>query len=985
MAKLEMTFFGNLLVTLDDRPITHFRSANNQGLLVYLALQNDRPHPREVLAALFWPDEPESVARNNLRQALYQLRRLLGDLGEPDRPFLLVSRQTVQFNPDGNYHLDVCRFLEAVETGDLAAAADLYQDELLPGFTCDSLSFEDWLRREREQLHYLAVEAMFELGEDHLQRGRYDRAQMIARRQLHLEPWRETAHQQLMRALALGGDRGSALLQFDACRAVLEEELGVVPAPETVALREEIEAGRLRPIPAAEPQRPPVKIRHNLPVDTTPFIGRELEVTELSRLLTQERQRLVTIVAPGGMGKTRLALATGKVLLESYPDGVTFVDLAPLHQAEDIKSAVAAALDYFPPDSEHPVWPQLLAWLSRRQLLLILDNFEHLIDGAALLNDLLQNCPHIDLLVTSRQRLSLSSESRYELGGLAFPARPSPTDAISFNAVRLFVDSGQRARQEFSLNEENVGDVIRICRLVEGMPLGLILAAAWLTLLTPAEIAAEIEAGLDFLAADLADLPLRQRSMQAVFAGSWQGLSPAEQAVLSRLSVFRGGFTREAAESVAGANLRILLTLLNKSLLHRTAGGRYNIHELLRQFAARRLYEAGESEQTCRAHGRYFSRLVEEEVRKSGYLYPSYVSERIAADEDNIRWAWTNAMKQGGGSELSNLAPGLVALIFDQGGHPQQVLQEAIQVVREHAVQEQEWSLLYLRLLETFVLFHFDKFASTGQLNSLISDLEAYGDPRLLFWGYNVMWLESRMKYSESVKWAQKRYESAVETGDEQWIKLSEVYLLSIDVFFDRADETTAGKLKDLLIYFERRLPGSDPIFTLLWSLSSIYRTCSDYEQAVYYGQCCLNIAKSWKNLYQITIAADKLAEIYMEIGQQDLASGQQFDALEWHLALGQEWQTLGFIHSRVAEHPELFADQETAVSILSMVYHHPESIPLFTQHIQQVLPALEAEMPPDLYQTAWEKGKTLDFETAIAHLRTALAEPHEWRESTID
>ena len=504
-------------------------------------------------------------------------------------------------------------------------------------------------------------------------------------------------------------------------------------------------------------------------------------------------------------------------------------------------------------------------------------------------------------------------------------------------------------------------------------------------MLTPAEIAAEIEAGLDFLAADLADLPLRQRSMQAVFAGSWQGLSPAEQAVLSRLSVFRGGFTREAAESVAGANLRILLTLLNKSLLHRTAGGRYNIHELLRQFAARRLYEAGESEQTCRAHGRYFSRLVEEEVRKSGYLYPSYVSERIAADEDNIRWAWTNAMKQGGGSELSNLAPGLVALIFDQGGHPQQVLQEAIQVVREHAVQEQEWSLLYLRLLETFVLFHFDKFASTGQLNSLISDLEAYGDPRLLFWGYNVMWLESRMKYSESVKWAQKRYESAVETGDEQWIKLSEVYLLSIDVFFDRADETTAGKLKDLLIYFERRLPGSDPIFTLLWSLSSIYRTCSDYEQAVYYGQCCLNIAKSWKNLYQITIAADKLAEIYMEIGQQDLASGQQFDALEWHLALGQEWQTLGFIHSRVAEHPELFADQETAVSILSMVYHHPESIPLFTQHIQQVLPALEAEMPPDLYQTAWEKGKTLDFETAIAHLRTALAEPHEWRESTID
>ena len=263
-------------------------------------------------------------------------------------------------------------------------------------------------------------------------------------------------------------------------------------------------------------------------------------------MITHNNQRLLTILGPGGMGKTRLALAVGSGLL-----------------------------------------PQLLNTLSRQNLLLILDNFEQVVGGVTVVDRLLQTCPNLSILVTSRQRLSLVSESRYPLAGLDFPDLLTVEDALAYTAVQLFVDSGRRVRPSFELSDANIVYVIHICRLVQGMPLALILAAAWLELLTAADIAVEIEKSLGFLASELADLPPRQRSMRAVFDRSWQRLLPEEQDVLERLSIFRGGFTHDTAEQVASANLRILLSLANKSLLQRQPDrGRFALHELLRQYAA---------------------------------------------------------------------------------------------------------------------------------------------------------------------------------------------------------------------------------------------------------------------------------------------------------------------------------------------------------------------------------------------------------------
>ena len=311
MKQLTLSFFGAFAARLDDQPITNFRSAKVQGLLIYLALTRQQAHERAVLATLFWPDEPETVANQNLRQSLYRLRQLLGDTiaqEEPhrqiqDRQHLLITRTTVQFNAAGNFTLDVAAYLSHLETNQREQAVALYQGDLLPGFTCDSLPFDAWLRQEREQLHRLALAALFALTADSLARSDYQKAQRLARQQLVLEPWREEAHRQLMQALASLGERTAALAQYESCRAFLAEELGADPSPETKNLVKRIREAHL--------ERP---ARQS--VDTTarqrlkfPFAGRRAEYETLIKAYQRAGHhglQLVTVQGQAGIGKTRL-------------------------------------------------------------------------------------------------------------------------------------------------------------------------------------------------------------------------------------------------------------------------------------------------------------------------------------------------------------------------------------------------------------------------------------------------------------------------------------------------------------------------------------------------------------------------------------------------------------------------------------------------------------------------------------------------------
>ena len=556
MAKLSLYLLGAPRVKLNEDEI-EVKPRKALALLVYLAVTAER-HTRDALATLLWPNSDQRKARQALSNRLSELNRALeGDWLETDR-------KTVGLQ-DG-FWLDVAEFQQTLadksaDLQSLQTAVAIYRDDFLTGFTLpDCPEFDEWQFFQSESLRQSLASALEELVGRLSNQAAYDAALPHARRRLALDPLHEPAHRQLMQLYAQAGQQGAALRQYDLCRQTLEDELGILPSEETGGLYNAIRSGKVEISPSF-PISPP---RHNLPTQTTPFIGQERELMDLSRLLNDPATRLVTILAPGGMGKTRLALEAAKNHLELGQDRVCFVDLATLTIAEDIVPTIADAAGYpFQQDERSPE-RQLLDYFREKQMLLVLDNFEHLLEGGGLVNKILQAAPKLKVLATSRERLQLSGETVFALDGMEFPDLETTEDALNYNGVKLFLQSAQRVRPDSALVADDLTHVARICRLVHGMPLGILLAAAWIDLLLPQEIAAEIGQSLDFLESELRDVPDRQHSIRAVFEYSWGQLSEAERNVLMQLSVFRGGFTREAAQSVAQASLRSLSVLLKQ-------------------------------------------------------------------------------------------------------------------------------------------------------------------------------------------------------------------------------------------------------------------------------------------------------------------------------------------------------------------------------------------------------------------------------------
>ncbi len=396
--------------------------------------------------------------------------------------------------------------------------------------------------------------------------------------------------------------------------------------------------------------------RHNLPPQPTPFVGREPEVQELVNLLNDADCRLLTLVGPGGMGKTRLALEVASRQIDEFKYGVRFVGLAGVTGTEFMVTAVADALNFTFPNQDDPKG-QLLTFLREKELLLIMDNFEHLIDGAELVADILTAAPKLKVLATSRESLNLWEEWLRPILGMRYPENDSTEEIDPYSAVKLFADRAKRVRGGFSL-EAALPNIIRICQLVEGMPLGIELAATWLKVLSPEQIVAEIESNFDFLSTSMRNIEERHRSLRAVFDYSWQLLTEHEQRVFKRLSVFRGSFNRQAAERIAGASLMTLTNLVNKSLLHEggtavsdntttTTGSkyRYTMHELLRQYAADRLAEDGnEQVATAAKHAEYYGNLLHQQESHLKGHQQKQALEIIRTNIDNVRVAWRWAL-----------------------------------------------------------------------------------------------------------------------------------------------------------------------------------------------------------------------------------------------------------------------------------------------------------------------------------------------------
>jgi predicted ATPase len=449
-------------------------------------------------------------------------------------------------------------------------------------------------------------------------------------------------------------------------------------------------------------------------------------LAEIGYQLQQPGVRLLTLVGPGGMGKTRLAVEVGRTHLALYPDGVCFVPLAPISTTVALVDAIVTALGIAPSGNEPRTL--LLQTLRPKQLLLILDNLEHLLaqgrDTIDLVVDFLRTAPGVQILATSRERLNLRNEVLYPLQPLNFSLNATLAEAQAAAAVRLFVQAAQRVHADFQLTAANLAAVLRICRLVQGMPLGLELAAANVYGAPLMAIADAIEQSTEVLSADWRDVPARQRSMRGVFEWSWRLLSAAEQRILCQCARFRGGFDYAAAQAVSGATPALLLALVDKSLLQwqaTTPGeGRYTMHELLRQFAAEALVESGAGAVVEERHGRYYLAYLAARGFRLGRSEPKEASAEIQVELENIRLAWHWAATQGGLAELDQALYAWWQFCLLQGleREARQSLAAALAGVRAQLMRLTDDAALHLlgtRLLAKLLALHADYLFAQGQ------------------------------------------------------------------------------------------------------------------------------------------------------------------------------------------------------------------------------------------------------------------------------
>jgi DNA-binding SARP family transcriptional activator len=520
-AILQLTLLGPFQAELDGKPV-QFETRKAEALIAYLVV-GGQPVSRSSLTTLFWPEYDTERAYHNLRRVLWSCNKALG------KGWLEASAETIELEREKGVHLDTQAFqahLAGCQThghtplevcrdclAPLGAAADLYRGEFMAGFTlADSPEFDDWQFFQRERWKNEINQVLSRLVSGWAGQGENERAIQYARRWLALDPLNEIAHSELMWLYAQSGQRTAALRQYEILSQVLEKELGVRPSQETLELFNRIRSGTNGLLPkwftpvegmqtdqgAGQPQEPIQKsvdpsgypeTSSRLPVALTPFIGRKEELAEISRLVNDPACRLLTILGPGGIGKTRLALQVAYEIENTFDQGSYFVPLAPLASAEHIIPAIVGALQFSFYDSEKNLRQQLFDFLRQKQVLLVLDNFEQLIgeDSLGVLLDLMSAAPQVKLVVTSRFRLNITGEHLYPLAGLTTPEIGKTwsklEDLVEFSALQLFIQSARRARPDFELSEENLTAVASICQAVQGMPLGIELAAAWLELL----------------------------------------------------------------------------------------------------------------------------------------------------------------------------------------------------------------------------------------------------------------------------------------------------------------------------------------------------------------------------------------------------------------------------------------------------------------------------------------------------------------------
>lgn len=669
---LQVSLLGQFEVLYDGGRL-NIATRNAQALFAYLVLNPGQAHRRERLAGLLWPDSAEESARSNLRHELWRLRKALKETREK---FLLVTDLTVAFDSAQPYTLDAT-LLEAVPVegttaDELMTALRVYGGELLPGF------YQEWVFAERERLQAAYEARSARLVELLVEERRWTDVQYWATRQIAAGGWPEAAYRALMLSHAATGDLPKAIATYDRLRDQIKAELGIQPSEQTRLLYMRLKSGELVVAPPTvvdaleHPGVPdsasvafvaaPASPRSNLPQPLTSFIGRQKELAEVTDLIG--RNRMVTIVGPGGVGKTRLAISAAAEEAGHFEDAAWWVELAPIPAgaagAEDlVLQAIARALQ-LPDASGNSLRTDLHEYLRRRRLLLVMDNCEHLITACALIAEsLLSEHPRLSILATSREPLRITGERILELSSLSLPLVVGMEDSeqiLEAEAVQLFLQRANDVVRDYDPSDADLSTIASICRRLDGIPLAIELAAARLGLLSTAEIADRLDRRFHLLTGGKRTALPRHQTLLAAIEWSYDLLDQAEQTLLRRLSIFSGSFTLDAVEMVCGDDdspdaslprtsvLEHLGRLKDKSLLHvasspysTSAATRYFLLDTLCTFGNLKLAEAGETRAIRDRHLIYYVELVERATPLLFFQDQAIWSKKLREEYDNIR------------------------------------------------------------------------------------------------------------------------------------------------------------------------------------------------------------------------------------------------------------------------------------------------------------------------------------------------------------
>jgi predicted ATPase/DNA-binding SARP family transcriptional activator len=1039
MRRLEITLLGSFQVTLDGVPVAHFGADTARALLAHLAMDPHTPHRRETLAGLLWPDQPESEARHNLSQALLRLRAAIGDR-DAAPPFLLATRETIQWNPEGDYWLDVSAFEEAVgfarrhahrraeDCGAcaerLAQAVELYRGEFLAGFALPSAPFEEWVVVERERLHRQALEALGQLAAYHEVQGAYAEAAEHARRALALEPWSEPPHRQLMRALALGGDRTAALAQYEVCCRVLREELGVEPEEETQALygriRDDSETRFLHATNVAENG-----FLDNLPSLPTPTVGRREVLSEIEHLLDGPDCRLLTLVGLGGIGKTRLAIETARRRVSGYADGACFVSLAGLSSSSGIVPAISQAIDLTLSEGGDPA-RQLLGYLRGKEMLIVLDNYEHLLADSdrptAFVVQLLRTAPRVQLLVTSRERLNVHGEQVHVVQGMHYPTQDliglgKPIRSVlEYSAVQLFLACARRVRPGYAPSDEELETIGRLCRALGGMPLAIELAAAWTDVLSPDAIGDELEQSMSFLRSEMRDLPERHRSMAAAFDASWGMLSEEERAAFAALSVFHGGCRREAAEAVAGADLRTLSRLVHKSLVQREVKDRYAMHPLLRQYAEGKLRGHPQAwDYALDRHCTYYACWFLDKDVDRGELFS------VLPEIDNLHAGWSRAVRTHRFAELRQYLD--VPYLYELAGRFGEVhaaLSWASEVLEE-ACRETDDPQAQITLAMT--LFHLARATRlVGSVDeaerllrrarSLLRSVDAHQE---------LAWTDQEFVYAglagygaEAKQLLEEGLATLRRSGNAPWIvialnNLAELALRGGDdcaaegyvrearqiseavgnprltaamlttmgkVAYARGQHDVAAQYGERALALWRQVGWQQAIGFQCTLLGNAYDAAGSPSAAInYYRQAAAlwqRMGWRWRRLLSgeyigAVHSLCRLADI--QYAQGNVGAARQFYSKAFRAAVDSEPAALLYALVRQGKWLAWVGHTARAAEVAALVRDHTESIPEAKQCALALLAEVKGKLSPDELAVAQERGRSMSLQTTVGEL----------------